>query len=94
MIKTTHSKLIAKKSGIYTVFVFQEDDGNLIMCTKLPNWGPINIGIGDSGFLTYDTIIAGEKYYDRKTGKETIYKFSNIYFQDFLKDDVKTKVIL
>lgn len=96
MIDTIHAKVLALKAGIYTIYVFQKDNGELLMCTKLPNWGAYNINIGDSGFLTYEIANAGDSYYDRETGNNIIYKFTNIYFKDFIKDDIKTeeKIIL
>jgi len=96
MINTTHAKLVAVKSGIYTIYVFQQDNDEYIMCTKLPNWGAYNINIGDSGFLTYEFANAGEEYFERDTGEKRIYKFTNIYFKDFIKDgkENEDKIIL
>ena len=94
MINTTHATLITLKSGIYTVYVFQQDTGEYLMCTKLPNWGAYDINIGDSGFLTYEFANAGEEYFDRETGEKRIYKFTNIYFKDFIKDVEKTEKII
>ena len=91
MINTTHCKLVAVKKGIYTIYVFQADNGELIMCTQLPNWGVYIINIGDSGYLSYECANAGETYYDRDSGEERTYKFSNIYFKDFLKDGDKNE---
>lgn len=86
MINTTHATLVAFKSGIYEIYVFQQDNGEYLMCTKLPNWGVYNINKGDSGFLTYEFANAGEEYFDRLSGEKRIYKFTNIYFKDFIKD--------
>lgn len=94
MISTIHCKLLAKKSGIYTVYVFQEDNGNLCMCTQLPNWGVYNININDTGFLTYETAIAGEKYFERESQVEKTYQFTNIYFKDFIKDNKNQEQII
>lgn len=95
MINTTHATLVAKKSGIYEIYVFQQDNQEFIMCTKLPNWGVYNINIGDSGFLTYEYANAGEEYFDRDTNEKRIYRFTNIYFKDFIKDiKSKEKIIL
>lgn len=94
MTETIHGKLIAKRNGIYTVYVFEKDNQEYIMCTKLPNWGDYNILIGDSGFLTIEYVIAGDKYFDRETESERIYKYSNVYFKDFIKDMEKEDIIL
>ena len=40
MDSTIRAKLLTKKEGLYTLYVFQDlDTGAYIMCTKLPNWG-------------------------------------------------------
>ena len=66
------------------------------MCTKLPNWGAeYNLQIGDIGFVTMQTYEAGEKYYDRLTDATYTIKFTNIYFKEFIKDNIITdKIIL
>ena len=51
---------------MYTTYVFQDDENNYHMCTKLPNWGSeYNLNKGDSGFITMQEFIGGEQYYDR-----------------------------
>lgn len=96
MIKQTiKATLVAKKDGIYTVYVFQDESGQYYMCTKLPNWGTeYNLQIGDSGFVTIEQVEAGESYYDRNTEQTVTYKFSNIYFKDFIKDTKQDDIIL
>jgi len=84
--ETYHGKVVAKKEGLYTVYVFQKDDLTYDMCTKLPNWGPYSLNIGDSGFVTVDEVIAGEPFYNRGTMKEDIFQFSNRYFKEFIAD--------
>lgn len=85
--KTIHGKVVAQKTGIYTVYVFQDDEGNYHMCTKLPNWGSeYNLKIGDSGFVTMQEFIGGEQYYDRGTESYQTIRFTNVYFKDFIKD--------
>ena len=66
------------------------------MCTKLPNWGSeYNLQIGDAGFVTMQTYEAGEKYYDRLTDATSTRKCTNIYFKEFIKDNIITdKIIL
>lgn len=84
--ETFHGTLVQKKEGMYTLYVFQKDNEEYLMCTKLPNWGPYVIEIGDKGFITVDTVNAGEEYYDRITGDTVKYMFSNVYFKEFIKD--------
>jgi len=97
MIETTvHAKLIAKKDGIYTVYVFQENNEKLHMCTKLPNWGlEYNLRLGDEGFVTMQYVTAGEQFYNRLTNETSTIKFTNNYFKEFIKDNPQfDKIIL
>ena len=83
--RTIHGTVVALKNGVYTVYVFQDDESNYHMCTKLPNWGSeYHLNIGDSGFLTMQEFLGGEQYYDRNTD-----------FKDFIKDsNYETKDII
>lgn len=94
MIETVHAKLVGKKDGIYTIYVFETDSGHLCMCTKLPNWGIYHIKIGDTGFLSFEIAQAGEKYYDRNSGIEKTYLYTNVYFKDFIKDNYEKEQII
>lgn len=86
--ETILGTLVAKKTGIYTVYVFQSEDGSYRMCTKLPNWGEeYNLNIGDKGFVTMQTFIAGESYYNRASDKNETIRFTNVYFKEFLKEN-------
>lgn len=87
--KTIHGTVVAVKTGIYTVYVFQDDENKYHMCTKLPNWGQeYNLKIGDTGFVTIQEFIGGEQYYDRTTGSYQTIQFTNVYLKDFIKDSV------
>ena len=80
---------------MYTVFVFQNEDGSYRMCTKLPNWGEeYNLSVGDEGFVTMQSYIAGEQFYNRKTDKNEIIKFTNVYFKEFIKDNKNIEKII
>lgn len=92
--KTVHGKLVAKKDGLYTVYVFQLDNNEYIMCTKLPNWGSFQIQLDDTGFVTVEEAYQGEEYIDRITQEKKNYSFSNIYFKDFVKDNNIKEIIL
>lgn len=93
--KTYHGKVVAKKDGIYSVYVFQLDDNSYDMCTVLPNWGEeYKLSVGDSGFVTANEVRAGEPYYDRHTGETKTYQYSKVYLQEFIKDQVTNKIIL
>lgn len=93
--RTYHGKIVAKKTGIYTVYVFQLDDNSYEMCTLLPNWGPeYQLPVGAVGFVTVLDAVAGETYYDRESNTQKTYQFSKTYFQDFIKDRVIKDIIL
>ena len=73
------------------MYVFKNlENNNYIMCTKLPNWQTPNVEINDEGFLKYQIVKAGEVYYDVETGESNIYKYSNVYFLNFIK---KTEIV-
>ena len=88
MEETIHCELVGKREGLYTVYVFRKDTGHLIMCTKLPNWGPMQINLKETGFLTYQFAEAGETYIERKSNTEKTYQYTNFYFKDFVPDKV------
>ncbi|MGV8961907.1 MAG: hypothetical protein ACOH2V_00820 [Candidatus Saccharimonadaceae bacterium] len=85
MIHIEEVKLLAVRGGSYTVYVFQnlKTDG-YIMCTKLPNWQVPEITLGDTGFLEYQIVKAGESYYNLALEVSEIYKYSNVYFINFI----------
>lgn len=79
-------KLLAIREGNYTMYVFQKlDIDTYIMCTRLPNWQVPEIQIGDTGFLEYQNVIAGEEYFDIVQEKMIRYLYSNIYFINFVQ---------
>lgn len=80
-----NAKLLAKKEGTYTVYVFRNlDTDSYIMCTRLPNWQTSDPNIGDEGFLKYSEVRAGEKYFNPATQAEESYNYSNVYFENFI----------
>jgi hypothetical protein len=65
------------------------------MCTKLPNWGSeYSLRIGDVGYVTLQTFIAGETFYDRTTDQNSTIKFTNVYFKEFIKDNKTEQIVL
>lgn len=81
---------------MYSVYVFENDDNKLYMFTCLPNWGvEYNLSIGDKGYVTIQTYVAGEEYYNRYTGNNQVIKFTNVYLKEFVKDNkYKEQIIL
>lgn len=92
MDETYYGKVIAKKEGLYTLYVFQVDS-KYIMCTKLPNWS-INIDIDDIGYFTIEEVTAGDKYFDPETNTEKVYQYSNVYLKNFIKENINKEHIL
>lgn len=79
-------KLLAVREGTYSVYVFEVlENGEFIMCTRLPNWKTPEISIGDEGFLQYQIVSAGESYYDPVQDKPVKYLYSNVYFINFIQ---------
>lgn len=102
---TIHAQLVAFEQDLlnYITYVFKNLDNapfghNYIMCKRFPNWqsGPINLG--DSGFLTYDVVESGrDTWYDKNTGQNIPYNYSDIIFISFTKDkniDTSKEIIL
>lgn len=86
--KVIRAKLIAIRQSTYTMYVFQNlDNGEYIMCTRLPNWQVPDIDIGVEGFLNYQIVKAGEQYFDPISETNVCYKYSNIYFINFINKD-------
>lgn len=78
-------KLLAVREGHYTIYVFKNlSTNNYIMCTRLPNWQVPQVSVGDTGFLEYQTVKAGEAYFNPSLGTSEVYKYSNVYFTNFI----------
>lgn len=101
---TIKSQLIAKECDLlgYITYVFKCLECNIpfghnyIMCTRCPNWETRDIDIGEKGYLEYKEVIAGEKWYDSKNNEYVPYKYTNIYFIKFVKeeDNLKKDIII
>lgn len=65
------------------------------MCTKMPNWGEeYDLPVGVEGFVTLRSYLAGELYYNQKTAKQEVIKFTNVYFKEFIKDNKPIEKII
>jgi hypothetical protein len=89
-------ELLTIRPAHYTMYVFREvNTKELIMCTRLPNWQTPDVSIGDVGFLQYQAVFAGESFYDPATEKTHVYKYTNLYFINFvLKNLLKNSEII
>lgn len=97
MDRITEAKLLAVREGVYTLYVFKDSINNtFIMCTRLPNWQIPDVTIGDEGFLQYQTVKAGEEYFDVTTGEKNTFKYTNVYFINFVKksEDINKETII
>lgn len=87
MEEIAHVTLLASKTDVYSMFVFQKvKTGDLIMCTKLPNWSFPNLIVGDKGYIKYKKVKAGEKYFNPATETFEVYKYTNIYLTNFVRE--------
>jgi hypothetical protein len=90
-ISANLAELIAKREdpGGYEVLVFEiVKDNSFIMCTKLPNWTTRTPDLYEQGYLQIREFIAGlDSWYDLENKENIPYKYSGIYFWDFIKKD-------
>lgn len=97
-METIHAKLVASREdvGDYTIYVFQNlETSSYAMVTKLPRWDSTIINIGDTGFLKYEEVIAGkDTWFNYELGKQVPYKYTGVYFRDFVKDLPKPKKLI
>ena len=103
---TVYSQLVACESDAlgYITYVFkclEPNPGfghNYIMVTRFPNWESYIPNVGEKGFLTYNSVTAGEDtYYNRETDSIMKYNFSNLVFEKFVRekvDNFKKDIIL
>lgn len=84
-------KLVANKDDRYTMYVFQNlETKKYIMCTRMPNWQVPDVQVGNIGFLKYAVVQAGDTYYDVITEEFSKFKYSNVYFINFI---LKTEIL-
>jgi len=79
------ARLVAKKTGIYTVYVFEDlQNASYIMCTRCPNWVTNEIDLFQEGFLTYKYVVAGKDTWIDKDRNFQSYQYTANYFMDFV----------
>ena len=94
---TAEAKLVAKRSGVYTNYVFKDLESNkYVFCTRLPNWQIPEIDIDDIGYLHYMDVRSGDEYVVPNTGECISYRYNNTYLINFVKksDIIKNKEII
>jgi len=101
-IRTQKAKLLAQhdEPGGYTVYVFENLDfdklyDKYVMCTRFPNWQCDELNIGDTGFLKFREVEGGiDCWYDSISDTNVPYKYTNIHFLDFVREQAPTKEIV
>ena len=96
---TIHCELLVKEADImnYQTLVFRNLDKapfgcEYCMVTVWPNWESYIPEVGDIGYLTYDSVIAGvDTYYDRSIDSIVKYNFTNLVFNKFVKEQDNSK---
>lgn len=78
--------------GGYIVYVFKNMDSEswesaYLTVVRFPNWSTYLPKVGDTGFLKYKTVIAGDDmWWDKNNNKKVAYNYDNIIFLDFIKE--------
>ena len=86
-VTTFKAILLEYQSGIYTTYVFQNwETGEYKMLTQPPNWDVPPLQKGDIGYVTMESVIAGDSYFNRNTNKQDIYRYTQDYLKDFMKE--------
>jgi len=96
--RTVKALLLAERTDSqgYTTYVFELLDSDeinsfgfkYIMCTRWPNWDHRSLRIGETGFLCYTEIIAGQDFWLDSSGMVP-YKFSTVQFNKFIAEPPK-----
>lgn len=84
--ETINARLVAKRAGNYTVYIFKNlDTEGYITVTKCPNWADDEIEVGQEGFLNFRFVRAfHEKWTDKVTMEEVFYQYSANYYLSFI----------
>lgn len=87
---TLRAKALVATQGLYSNIVFMnldEPENSLkryITVTLLPNWQTQCPEFGVEGYLTIDTVRAGDTYFNMRTQKEESYRYEGSYFRQFV----------
>lgn len=69
-----------------------DDDLKYVAITIPPNWQYKSFEVDDIGYLTFESVSAGDKYYDRDEDEQKIYKFSANYLNTFVHETKKINI--
>ena len=94
MEKVFKGKLVAVNHSIYTNYVFyNEEENEYLLCTKVPNWNTPEIELNTSGYVSYEEATPGDTYVT-PTGEIGIYRYSKLYFKNFIKINNTSDIIV
>lgn len=88
---TILSKIVAIREGQYTEIVVEDlnrdftDDLKYVTVVKLPLWETPPFTLGDEGYLEFQSVKGGDKWFNRNEKDFEFYKYSNNYFIRFIK---------
>lgn len=100
MTQVCKAKLLTQSIDFegYTTYVFVDLDAKTnryIMCVRFPNWNTDAIQNGDIGFLSYKTIEGGkDKFFNQETSQFEVYKYNDIHFLNFIKENQTQDIIV
>ena len=91
--RTIYCKIKAIQAGFYTNIVVEDltrewtDPYKFITVVRCPNWEcPESINIDDVGYLCYQPVREGEQWYNSQTKEFDVYKYTNMYFMNFIRE--------
>ena len=90
---TIKCKVLIAEDWQYLTYVVEDlnrdfaDDFKYITVVRPPGWDPIDIKVGDVGYLQMQSIIGGKSQWLNKSTKDLeIYKYSTTYLLHFYKE--------
>lgn len=92
---TIYCKIKAIQKSQYTLIVVEdlnrsyEDDLKYVAVTLLPNWQQKPFELDDIGYLTFDSVDAGDKFFNRDLNEEDMYRYTANYFISFIPENKK-----
>lgn len=94
---TIHGTVVAFRDDMYKTIVVEslEEPQNSFfkytMMTICPNWQGTLPKLKDVGYFEFEEANAGDKYYNRETGEEGVYQYSDNYFITFVEEPKVTE---
>lgn len=95
---TIYCQIKAIQQSQYTLIIADDlsrtsiDDLKYVAVTLLPNWQHKHIELDEIGYLTFDSVSAGDKFFNRDVKEYEIYKYSANYLISFVPEQKKIKM--